>query len=303
MRGAVIDLGTNTFGLIVFEEKASKREILIRDKAFVNLGEGGINSNIITQKAMDRAYFAMDHFVDTCRSFGVYPEQIRAFGTSALRDAKNAKEFIDKICELHDLEVILIDGKGEAELVYQGVQNIHTFKQNSSCIMDIGGGSTEFIITKGKNVQEQKSFNIGISRITQLLSLSDPLNSDDISRIKLFLEYQTKDYFESLKANDLIGAAGSFETYYLLLNKNSTYNIHNTHLLPMEELYKALDYLIYSTRAERDSNYWIADYRKDMINVAAYKTKWVLEKLGATACYFSPAALKEGVIATSFKVP
>src|SRR5690554_6964430 len=135
MRGAVIDLGTNTFGLIVFEEKASKREILIRDKAFVNLGEGGINSNIITQKAMDRAYFAMDHFVDTCRSFGVYPEQIRAFGTSALRDAKNAKEFIDR-SEEHTSELqsrphlvcrLLLEKKKKK------IKNIHSFSFFKTC--------------------------------------------------------------------------------------------------------------------------------------------------------------------------
>lgn len=301
MRGAVIDLGTNTFGLIVFEETASQREILIRDKAFVNLGEGGINSNFITEKAMSRAYFAMDHFVDTCRSFGVYPNQIKAFGTSALRDAKNAREFINKICKIHNLKVTLINGQGEADLVYQGVKSIHSFGKGLSCIIDIGGGSTEFIVTKSRIVQEQKSFNIGISRITQLLELSDPLTNDDINRIKLFLEYQTKAYFETLTVDDLIGAAGSFETYYLLLNKTSTYDIHKTHLLPLVELNKVLDYLIHSTFAERNNNYWIADYRKDMINVAAYKTKWVLDQIDASACYFSPAGIKEGVIATAFK--
>ncbi|HLV42229.1 MAG TPA: hypothetical protein VKY37_08120 [Brumimicrobium sp.] len=301
MKGAVIDLGTNTFGLIVFKETASKKEILIRDKAFVNLGEGGINSNIITEKAMERAYFAIDHFVDTCRSFGVYPQHIRAFGTSALRDAKNAQEFIDKICELHDLKVTLIDGKGEAEFAYQGVLSIHSFGKSTSCIMDIGGGSTEFTVMKSQKILDQKSFNIGISRITQLFELSDPLSEEDMNRIKLFLEYQTKDYFDQLTVKDLIGAAGSFETYFLLLNKSSTYDIHKTHLLPLKELKEALDYLIHSTVSERDNNYWIADYRKDMINVAAYKTKWVLDKIGAKACYFSPAGIKEGVIATGFK--
>lgn len=301
MKGAVIDLGTNTFGLIVYRETASQIEILIRDRAFVDLGEGGINSNIITEKAMKRAYFAIDHFVDTCRSFGVYPEQIRAFGTSALRDAKNAKEFLDKIYELHDLEVTLINGKGEADFVYQGVRSIHTFGKGLSCIMDIGGGSTEFTVTQPEKIQDQKSFNIGISRITQLFELSDPLSPDDINRIKLFLEYQTKGYFETLTANDLIGAVGSFETYFLLMNKSSTYDIHKTHLLPLEELNKVLDYLIHSTIEERHANYWIADYRKDMINVAAYKTKWVLDQIGASACYFSPAGIKEGVISTGFK--
>jgi exopolyphosphatase/guanosine-5'-triphosphate,3'-diphosphate pyrophosphatase len=301
MKGAVIDLGTNTFGLIVFEEKASQRKILITDKSFVNLGEGGINYNFLTKKAMERAYFAIDHFVDTCRSFGVYPEQIRAFGTSALRDAKNAQEFLDEIYKLHNLKVLLINGKDEADFVYQGVQSIHSFGKGLSCIMDIGGGSTEFTVTKSKIVQEQKSFNIGISRITQLFELSDPLSPDDINRIKLFLEYQTKGYFETLTVDDLIGAAGSFETYFLLLNKTSTYDSQKTHLLPLKELNEALDDLIHSTFAERDKNYWIVDYRKDMINVAAYKTKWVLDQIGASACYFSPAGLKEGVIASAFK--
>jgi exopolyphosphatase/guanosine-5'-triphosphate,3'-diphosphate pyrophosphatase len=301
MKGAVIDLGTNTFGLIVFEEKASQRKILITDKSFVNLGEGGINYNFLTKKAMERAYFAINHFVDTCRSFGVYPEQIRAFGTSALRDAKNAQEFLDEIYKLHNLKVLLINGKDEADFVYQGVQSIHSFGKGLSCIMDIGGGSTEFTVTKSKIVQEQKSFNIGISRITQLFELSDPLSPDDINRIKLFLEYQTKGYFETLTVDDLIGAAGSFETYFLLLNKTSTYDSQKTHLLPLKELNEALDDLIHSTFAERDKNYWIVDYRKDMINVAAYKTKWVLDQIGASACYFSPAGLKEGVIASAFK--
>src|SRR5690554_7946254 len=115
MKGAVIDLGTNTFGLIVFRETASKKiEVLIRDKAFGNLGEGGINSNIITEKAMKRAYFAMEHVVHTCRFFGVYAEQIWAVRACALRDANTAIEFIGKICALHDLEFILIEGKVEA---------------------------------------------------------------------------------------------------------------------------------------------------------------------------------------------
>ncbi|RYM33858.1 hypothetical protein ERX46_07795 [Brumimicrobium glaciale] len=301
MRGAVIDLGTNTFGLIVFETKADKTEILITDKSFVNLGEGGINSNILTPRAMERAYFAIDHFVETCRSFGVYPDKIHGFGTSALRDATNAKEFLDKIEKLHQLKIRLINGKKEAELVYAGVSSIHPFSEESSCIMDIGGGSTEFTVTKSDIVQEQKSFNIGISRITQLFELSDPLTKDDINRIEIFLEYQTKSYFETLSVDSLIGAAGSFETFFSMINKTASYDNNTTHLLPFDKLKTILDELIHSTRAERDANYWIIDYRKEMINVAALKTKWVLDFVGATSCYFSPSGLKEGIIATAFK--
>ena len=301
MRGAVIDLGTNTFGLIVFESLNDKLEILFTDKSFVNLGEGGINSNIITTEAMERAYFAIDHFVDCCRSFDVYPNQIRGFGTSALRDAKNSKEFLDKVQSVNQLKIQLIDGKREAELVYEGVNSIHPFLEARSCIMDIGGGSTEFTVTNGESVQEMNSFNIGISRITQLFDLSNPLSNEDLLRIRLFLEYQTKDYFRTLKVDSLIGAAGSFETLYSIINETSSYSRNTSHLLPMKELNQVLNDLIHSTRAERDKNYWIVDYRKEMVNVAAFKTKWVLEQIGAKTCYFSPSGLKEGIIATAFK--
>lgn len=301
MRGAVIDLGTNTFGLIVFEVLEGNMEILHTDKSFVNLGEGGINSNYIIPQAMERAYFSIAHFVDSCRSFEVYPDQIRGFGTSALRDAKNGNEFLEKVEKVNHLKIRLINGKQEAELVYEGVSSIHPFLEARSCIMDIGGGSTEFTVTNSNVIEDMSSFNIGISRITQLFDLSDPLSSEDLMRIRLFLEYQSKDYFKTLSVDSLIGAAGSFETFYNLIFETSSYSRNSTHLLPMEELNQVLNELIHSKRAERDKNYWIIDYRKEMINVAAFKTKWVLDQIGATSCYFSPCGLKEGVIATAFK--
>lgn len=301
MKGAVIDLGTNTFSLIVFREVKDNIEVLHTDKSFVNLGQGGINSNIITPAAMKRAYFAIDHFIESCRDFNVYPQQVRAFGTSALRDAKNAHEFLAKIEQQHHLKIRLIDGFQEAKLVYEGVNSIHPFKESSSCIMDIGGGSTEFTFTQESKVKDQQSFNIGISRITQLFEFSDPLSIDDLERINLFLEYQTKSYFKQLKSDSLIGAAGSFETFFSLINETSSYERNTTHLLPFEELKRVLDHLIQSSQTERDDNYWIIDYRKEMINVAAFKTKWVLDQIDATSCYFSPCGLKEGVIATAFK--
>jgi len=300
MKGAVIDLGTNTFGLIVFKKTTSKTEILLRDKAFVHLGEGGINANIITEKALERAYSAIAHFIKVCKSFNVFPDQIKAIGTSALRDAKNAKEFIQKIDKMYQLKIQLIDGFQEAQLVYEGVNHIHSPPCISSCIMDIGGGSTEFTLMKNNMIYELSSFNIGISRIAQLFNLSDPLSEKDGEYIQLFFTYQTKNYFETLTVNDLIGAAGSFETYYLLLYQNLAYDTQKTHLLPLVDLYKTLDYLIQSTQEERNNNIWIADYRKEMIHLAAYQTKWVLEKTGAKCCYFSPAGIKEGVISSYF---
>lgn len=296
MKGAVIDLGTNTFSLVIFEKEGTQQTVLHTDKSFVNIGEGGINFNRITEKAIARAQFAFTHFMDACRSYKITSENIRAFGTSALRSAENADEFIDDIQHKFNIKITIISGNQEAQLIYKGVRSIHPFTEDFSCIFDIGGGSTEFIFTQKEKLYSQKSFNIGISRIIQLFNLSDPLTTRDKEQIIQFLEEQTEGYFKTANCTALIGSAGSFETFYHLIFDRATYDENTTYQLPAEELKKTLKVLISSSFKERDKMHWIANYRKTMIHVAALKTKWVLNQLQVECFYFSPAALKEGVI-------
>jgi len=300
MKGAVIDLGTNTFSLVIFKKEKSHHTVLHTDKSFVNIGEGGINTNRITKKAMERALFAFHHFMEACRSFEISTDNIQAVGTSAIRNAENANEFIDEIQRKYTIKINVINGHQEATLTYKGVRSIHDFKEDSSCIMDVGGGSTEFIFTRKEKLEAQESFPIGISRIVQLFDLSDPMTVYDQEQVIQFLEEQTADFFTSAKCTALIGSAGSFETFYHLIYDRATYDENTTHDLPIKELKKVLNFLIESSFKERDATHWIANYRKSMIHVAALKTKWVLDQLQVEQCYFSPAALKEGVIADCF---
>src|SRR5690625_7510741 len=97
MKGAVIDMGTNSFNLLVYEKTAGKSIDIASGKIFVNIGEGGINKKQLTQDAINRAYKAIEEFVQICDEYSVPSNKIVAFGTSARRDAANARELPNKL--------------------------------------------------------------------------------------------------------------------------------------------------------------------------------------------------------------
>ena len=300
MKGAVIDMGTNSFNLLVYEKIAGKRIDIASGKIFVNIGEGGINKKQLTQDAINRAYKAIEEFVQICDEYSVPSNKIVAFGTSALRDAGNARELLNKLENNLGVKVKLIDGIQEAEIVFAAVKEIHSFSEKSSCIMDIGGGSTEFTLVNKGEILQKYTFDIGLSRMSQKYSLKNPLSQQDCNALNEFLEQGTQTTLKHTDIEEFIGVGGSFETYYHIIHKTFDYNYTQTYELPLNQLMNVLDELIYSTQEERNQNDWIVDFRKDMIHVAALKTKWALEQTHAKICYFSPASLKEGVISGGF---
>ena len=294
MNKAVIDLGTNTFNLLVFEEINSEIKIVYTNRSPVGLGMGGINDNIIAQDAFERGVNTIIQFKEICDKYQV--NQIKAFGTSAIRGAKNGTEFKKVVFKTSNIDIEIIDGNREAELIFKGVQLVHKFK-SKSCIIDIGGGSTEFIIVEEGKATELQSFDIGVARILQLFDFSDPLTQKDLAVIEQFFKDKTNPFFVNQSSDVLIGASGSFETFYELIMNKKYDNEWESVQLPFDSLLNFLDELIFSSQKERNQNEKISDLRKNMIHIAAFKTKWVIEQLNIKEVWLSPGSLKEGVIA------
>lgn len=297
MIGAVIDLGTNTFNLLIFRKEGERFEFMYNQRVPVGLGMGGINENIIAQDAFDRGVNAIVQFKQTCDKLAV--EQIKAFGTSALRGAKNGQLFCEAVSNQTGTQIETISGLREAELIFEGVKLVHPFTK-SSCIMDIGGGSTEFILANEKGMQEFHSFDIGVSRMLQKFELSDPLTTENIQQIEAFLADNTADFFQKHSCDALIGASGSFETFYEFIFERKYTDEWSSSELTMETLMEMLEFLIHSTQEERQTNDHISDIRKKMIHIAALKTRWVIQQLNVKEVWISPASLKEGVMSVYF---
>lgn len=291
-RIAIIDLGTNTFNLLVADKDGSNLKRILSTKDGVALGLGGINENKLSNDAMERAMLTLTHFCATCHDLRV--ESIFAFGTSALRNATNSSELIDRAKEELNLIIQVISGNREAELIYKGVASGYEFK-SADLIMDIGGGSTEFILAGPNGIEKAESFEIGVSRIYQLFTFSDPMTEVDCQKIIAYLEKATGNFFDDMTCKRLIGASGSFETFYKLAYQTEfPEDVFVT--MQMEEVHTSLDKIIRSTQKERDENPLIIPIRKKMAPLAAVKTKWIIDKLAMEQLVISPFALKEGVI-------
>lgn len=294
MRKAVIDLGTNTFNLLIADVLDERFEIVHSEKEGVALGMGGINQNILAPEAYLRGINTLMHFKERCDYFNV--EEIKGIGTSALRDASNAQDFIDEVLKVCGIKIEIVTGLREAKLIYEGVKWSYRFIE-PAVIMDIGGGSTEFIFADRNGIYDMISLNIGVSRIQQYFLSSDPLTTTNIKDIEEWLEEKSDGFFDGKEEHILIGASGSFETFYELIHNEPFPEKIKAVEISVDYLFECLDEIIASTQSERDLNEWIIPIRKKMAPIAAVKTRWVLNKLKIKRVYISPCSLKEGALA------
>lgn len=288
---AVIDLGTNTFNLLVVYRQGEGLGMVYSTKEGVALGMGGINSNTITKDAWQRGVECVARFQNKAKELGA--TQLLAIATSAIRNASNGTEFVAEL-EGMGVPVKVISGIKEAEYIYQGVAIGHSFER-PGLIMDIGGGSTEFILADQNGVNKLNSFEIGVSRIYQQLRFDDPFSQVDVQRIKDYLNAKTGDFFDGMSGVDLIGSSGSFETLYEMLHDQPFPSDYQSITLSRDEMEEIISTILKMTEAERDRHQRIIAVRRKMLPIAAVKIQWVLEKIKAERVIITPYSLKEGV--------
>lgn len=289
---AIIDLGTNTFNLLIVQSFQSVYKTIYATRVGVGLGLGGINENNLADDAMDRGIETLKVYTEKCKELAV--DEIHAYGTSAMRNARNNHVFIDRIKMELTLDIIVIDGINEALLIHKGVALGYPFDL-PGVIMDIGGGSTEFIFANNQGIIKIGSFEIGAARIFELFDFSDPVSVNNIEEIENYLEEGVGAFFDDIQTDYLIGASGSFETFYEL-STNSEYPADEFVALDRVEVEAVLDKIIRSTRLEREQNDRIISIRKKMAPIAAIKIRWIMRKLDIKKMVISPFAMKEGIL-------
>ncbi len=298
---SIIDLGTNTFNLLVAEKDAAgKLHVLHSEERSVFLGRGGIERSLITGEAMERGLAVLRAFVDKSREMGA--QRVSGFGTSALRNARNAQDFQERVKRDLDLDITIIPGEEEADLILEGVRQAVPFSGKPVLVMDIGGGSIEFVLATDKALMWKRSFEIGATRLLERFATSDPLTLQEYFRICAYLDAQLEPLFAVMDRHwptALVGSAGSFDTLAELVASDRSTPISSGELTLT---FNALEFdvikesLIGSTRAERASIKAIPDYRVDTLPLALIAIERVLA-LGIEELRWSRYALKEGAAA------
>jgi len=301
-RFAAMDLGTNTFHLLIVEGNMHNFSEIAHEHIAVKLGEGGINKGIILPTAFERGVQTMIQFQEKITSN--YVLQVRAIATSALRNASNGKEFIDRIKAETGIEIEIIDGDCEAAFIYAGVKASGALSAKNSLIMDIGGGSVEFIVSNNTQLIWKQSFEIGAARLMERFHHTDPISPASIEALDLYLENALTDLFEAVKkhpVDTLIGSSGAFETFAELIEteRSDFFNLKQikTYDFDKDELLTVTDQLLLSTHAERTGNKHIIPVRVDMIVVASIITRYIIQKLNIKNVSLCTYSLKEGVLA------
>ncbi|HTL81910.1 MAG TPA: phosphatase [Bacteroidia bacterium] len=299
---AVIDLGTNTFNLLVAEVTGDhKFKSLYNEKLPVKLGEGGINQGLIADPAFLRGIEALEYYSRKIKEYKA--DKVMAFATSAVRNASNGKEFVDTIKNRTGFEINVISGDKEAELIAKGVSLAVKMNDHPSLVIDIGGGSTEFIIVNKEKIFWKQSFEIGASRLLQKFNPSDPIKEDEKILMSDYLSVILEPLWAAAKkynVKELIGASGSFESLANIVQAR----YHNIPDLAtatectfdMEQCKIIHKELLSSTRAQRFNMRGLIAMRVDLIVVSAILVETVVLQLGITTMKYSSYALKEGVI-------
>jgi exopolyphosphatase/guanosine-5'-triphosphate,3'-diphosphate pyrophosphatase len=296
MTAAVIDLGTNTFHLIIAEISNSGVKVLYKTNEPVRLGQGRINDRIIIPEAFERGIKTLKNFKLEIEKYQV--DVVKATATSAVRSADNGNDFVNAAKEEAGIEIEIISGDKEAAYIFNGVKATGAIK-GTSLIMDIGGGSTEFIICNETELLWKKSYNIGAARLMQAYFHADPMSKQEQDTIYNHLEKELADLKEACalhQPHHLVGSAGAFESFAGMIDPNIDLNSVKSAPIDLNTYWKLSTSLIASTHAEREIMPNLIALRVDMIVIAALISNYVITNCNIQTLTLSTYDLKMGIL-------
>lgn len=302
MRIGAIDIGTNSMRLLIADYKDGN--LLNREK-FVNttrIGEGVDKKGYISQEAIQRNIDGLIDFNRMCKDRKC--EKVYCIGTSALRDSKNGDDFIQLAKNKADIDVEIISGKEESTLGFIGVAEGLTDRlkeEESILVLDIGGGSTEFILGNLKGIKFNKSENIGAVRMTEKFLKADPISEEEFKSMIRFIEEQINDTIEFLKnkkIDKVVGIGGTITSISAINQELETYSMEKIHnsSVDIEEVEKILQNLKKMTLNDKKNLKGLQPKRADIITSGVKILQVIMKKIEIKNIIVSEYDNLEGLI-------
>lgn len=301
-RVAVIDLGTNTFNLLVVEGDGAKVKRLENLRRVVKLGEGGLAQKRIMPIPYQRGLNALSELVDIARDLSA--DEIHALATSGIRSTVNGADFVGDAQSKTNICIQTISGDEEARLIYKGAMQAVTDINYPVLVMDIGGGSTEFILGNNQGIIWKQSFQIGVSRLMEHFQPADPITPSELEEINDHLSDTLAPLLDKCKEINpvmMIGSAGSFDSFAQMLSTDRTdeldLNTSTSYRFDLDRLATLHQQLIQSTYAQRLEMPGLVKMRADMIVLSSVQLQFVLNAVNLDQVSLSTYSMKEGYAA------
>ncbi len=303
MKKAVIDIGTNTFHLLIANvDEQENINIIHKNTIAVKLGEGGVNKGYIADAAYKRGIDALILFREELNKHQT--KEVTATATAAVRDASNGKQFIAEALEKAKIKITIIDGLKEAEYIYIGAKGAGLLSEEKALVMDIGGGSVEFIICNESQIFWKNSYQLGAARLlADYYQHENAIEKEVIENMYSHFSNTLTHLFEAVKTHQpikLIGTAGSFDSFatIIALRKQVLFNTETMKYFNFEftEIINLLNEIIASTHQQRLAMQGLIPLRTDMILMAAILTQFVIKETNIKNVITCTYSLKEGLI-------
>lgn len=301
-----IDVGTNSIHMVVVRIQPSLPAftIIAREKNTVRLGERCQNTGQLTEAAMERAIAALKRCVEISKSLN--SEQIIAVATSAVREAPNGRDFLQRVETEVGLWVNLISGVEEARRIYLGVLSGLEFNSQPHTVIDIGGGSTELILGDGHDPRSLSSTKIGAVRLTNEYVSTDPISSSEFQALQAYIRGMLERPIADLQAHlrpgekpRLVGTSGTIETLAVLHARESLGIVpaplhgYTFRLVDLQEMVTRFRRLNYADRSQLPG---MNDRRAEIILAGALILQEAMTLLGVESITICERSLREGVI-------
>jgi exopolyphosphatase/guanosine-5'-triphosphate,3'-diphosphate pyrophosphatase len=284
LRYAAIDVGSNALRILfsnVLVRKDQPAEIIKSHmvRAPVRLGEDVFSKGKVSNKKLDLLVHSFKAFHHLMKVYNV--EKYKAYATSAMREASNADEVIEKIEKESGIELKVIDGKKEAEIIFSTqLSNLLDIDENY-LYMDVGGGSVELTLFSKGEVHASKSFALGTIRLLQ---------NKDLEKEKNKLKDWVNKYCEDIHNISLVGSGGNINKIFKLTGGK------NTQALPLESLVSIHDELSKLSYDDRISQFKLNPDRADVIIPAASLFINVMQQVNAKQIFVPKVGLADGMI-------
>ena len=228
-------------------------------------------------------------------------------GTSALRDSKNGQDFVNRAKELTNIDVKIICGEEESNLGFMGVlEGAGGDKSNYILVLDIGGGSTEFIVGNEDGIKFCKSENVGALRMTEKFITTDPISDEEFNKMSDFIEKtisSTLDKIKGMHVSKLVGIGGAITSLSAMNQQLEVYSMEKVHnsVVTKKDLEKILQNLKKMTLSDKKTIKGLQPKRADIITAGVKILHIVMEKLEIEKIMISEYDNLEGLICQNSK--
>ena len=298
---AAVDIGTNSIKLLIasVEEDGSLQPIS-REKALVRLGSETLSTGRLSEEAIAAGVEAVEEFHRSIRAAGA--ELVRAVATCAVREASNSGEFLEAVRRRTGVSVDVVSGEEEARLINLGVRSEFPARFDPMFLVDIGGGSTEFVVSDGSRVLLTESLPLGVVRLTERYAKSDPPSDKERKAMKRAVRSAAKRAIEAVRKTGFktcVGSSGTMQSLSLvyeaaILGREATPTGHRT--LTREGLKKVNRLLRRTTAREKLRVPGLDPRRRDIAVPGGLLLAWILKRSGAKAVVVGERGLREGVL-------